>query len=186
MGRKYASLHIRFANVDKESFFQTYKRLTKPMFPMDVAYAAQKLGVSLDEKEMPLLDVIMGKYETTDSNIQLKEHNGFISIYDKQLSFESIEDVALRLSIELSAEVLFASVYDDDVFFFGLYQNGLSVAEHVSGQCEAYGMEKAQKNIEFMEKYLRRDTDIKLVLQNKEGVDFETVLQKYLGFSLCE
>ena len=185
MGRKYASLHVRSADVDKERLLQTYKRLTKPMSPMDVVHVAQNLGLSLGEKEVPLLDGILEKFETT-SSIQVKEHRGYISIYDKQLSFESVADAALGLSAELRAEVLFASVYDDDVFFFGLYQNGLCVAEHVSGQCEVYGMENAQENIALMEKYLGIDPDTEFTLLNKEEVEFETVLQKCLGFSLSE
>ena len=176
MGRKYASLHVRSADVDKERLLQTYKRLTKPMSTMDVAHVAQKLGLSLGEKEVPLLDVILEKFEAT-SSIQVKEHRGYISIYDQQLSFESVADAALGLSAELRAEVLFASVYDDDVFFFGLYQNGLCVAEHVSGPCEVYGMENAQENIALMEKYLGIDLDTEFTLLNKEEVEFETALQ---------
>lgn len=185
MGRKYASLHVKAADVDRERLLQTYKGLTKPMAPMGVAHVAQRLGLPLDEREVPLLDAILEKFDTT-GGIRVKEHCGYISIYDQQLSFERVADAALGLSAALRAEVLFASVYDDDVFFFGLYQNGLCVAEHVSGQCEAYGMEKTNKNIALMEKYLGIDPDTEFTLLNQEGVEFETALQKCLGFSLSE
>jgi hypothetical protein len=109
-----------------------------------------------------------------------------MSIFDQDLSFETVEDKALELSRELNEKVFFSSVFDDDVFFFGLCQKGRSIATHTSGQCEAYGIENASINVDLMEAWLSNGADIELSLNGKEGMEFEAALQKQLGFPLGE
>lgn len=185
MGRKYASLHIRIIDECTESLVcETYKRLAKKISSIDTLSTVKKLGVSLTEQESILFSRILCTYDSY--KVQIKRNNGFISIYDRELSFESVEDRALELSIELDMEVLYASVFDDDVFFFGLCRSGRVVAEHISGQCEAYGLVKTHKNIDLMGKWLVNRTDIDLDLENKEAAEFEECLQCHLGFSLDE
>lgn len=185
MGRKYASLHIRIIDDCTESLAcDAYMQLAKKTSSIDTLSAVRKLGVSLTEQESNLLSRVLGTYDAHE--VQIKRRDGFISIYDRELSFESIEDRALELSMVLDMEVLYASVFDDDVFFFGLCQSGRVVAEHISGQCEAYDLVKTHKNIDLMVKWLVNSTDIDLDLENKEGAEFEECLQCHLGFSLDE
>lgn len=181
MGRKYALLLVKAKNEawTQEKLLQTYKRLSKTMPAADVLGGIQKLGVALNEKEAHLFNAILDTFENT---VKIETRNGFVTISDRELSFESIEDRALELSKELDEEVFFASVFDDDVFFFGLCRKGQSIAMHASGQCEAYGLEKSSKNIDLMEKWLCNGADVGLNLNNKEGAEFEEALQSQLGF----
>lgn len=112
------------------------------------------------------------------------EHNGFVSVYDKRVTFENIQSIAQKLSNDLNLPACLTSVYDDDVFLFGLCENGETISVHASGNCEAYGIKCENYNIEGLERYLSHSKKISTNLNNLSGSEFESALADAFGFRL--
>ncbi|MDO4386708.1 MAG: hypothetical protein Q4E18_11990 [Clostridia bacterium] len=186
MGRKYGSLHIRTENVTEntDALISSCIDAMDSVFHMDVEKAAALLGLNLPQQQIPLLRQLtrVGISARTKQNVV--KRNGFVSLYDQRVTFENIQAVARKLSDLLKLPILYSSVYDDDVFIFGLCENGKTVSVHISGDCEAYGLTPESDNIEGLERYLSNDEGNLPELKNLSGADFESALSKALGFRL--
>ena len=186
MGRKYGSIHIRLENPNEsvDAVISGYVSALDAGFPADVEKAAGQLGLNLSHQQVPFLNQTVRAGILSHTKQTVIKHHGFVSIYDESMTFENIQMVAQRLSTILKCRVFFSSVYDDDVFFFGLCENGETVSMHLSGDCEAYGMTNDNYNIEELEKYVSGEEKEPSRLQNLSGLDFEAALIEVLGFQL--
>ncbi len=186
MGRKYGSLHIRVASSNKETITIINDCITAmdAGFCSDVEKVASLLGLDLDKQQIPLLNQIVRAGMSFRAKQTTVEHSGFLSVYDQRVTFENVREIAQRVSAVLNLPVLFASVYDGDVFVFGLCEEGKIVASHISGDCEVYGMERKNDNIEGLEQYLANGAKNIPELKNLSGKDFESALSETLGFRL--
>ena len=183
MGRKYGSLHIRLKN-GADAVMQGYTDAMGAVFPANLAQAAERLGLNLPKEQLPILNQLIQAGLSSRAKPKVVEHLGFVSVYDERMTFENVQTIARKLSASLSLRVFFSSVYDDDVFFFGLCENGETISRHISGDCEAYGMARENHNIEALEEYISKDKENTLELQNLSGQDLEAALIKALGFQL--
>lgn len=109
------------------------------IFPTDIKEAAGRLGLRICPEQLSAVNafVKMGLSYSRKKQKTL-EHNGFVSVYDERMTFENVQAIAQKLSAILKARVFFSSVYDDDVFLFGLCEDGETISLHISGNCEAY------------------------------------------------
>ena len=162
---------------------QGYIGAMSAIFPTNVAQAAERLGLNLSQEQLPILKQLIQAGLSSQAKPKVVEHRGFVSVYDERMTFENIQAIARKLSAILSLCVFFSSVYDDDVFFFGLCENGETISRHVSGDCEAYGMTSENYNIEALEEYIKSEENTPR-LQNLSGQDLEAALIKALGFQL--
>lgn len=183
MGRKYGSLHVRLEN-GMDAVKQGYTSTVDAVFPANVAQAAERLGLNLSQEQLPILNRLVQSGLSSRAKPTVVEHLGFVSVFDERMTFENIQPIAQKLSAILGLRVFFSSVYDDDVFFFGLCENGETVSRHVSGDCETYGMTRENYDVEAMEEYISENEEDTPRLQNLSGQDMEAALIKALGFRL--
>lgn len=186
MGRKYGSLHIRTENVmeNTDALISSCIGAMDSAFHVDVEKAAALLGLNLPQQQIPLLKQLTRAGISARTKQNVVKRNGFVSLYDQRVTFENIQAVARKLSDLLKLPILYSSVYDDDVFIFGLCENGKTVSVHISGDCEAYGLTPESDNIEGLERYLSNGEGNLPELKNLSGADFESALSNALGFRL--
>ncbi len=186
MGRKYGSLHIRTENVmeNTDALISSCIGAMDSAFHVDVEKAAALLGLNLPQQQIPLLKQLTRAGISARTKQNVVKRNGFVSLYDQRVTFENIQAVARKLSDLLKLSILYSSVYDDDVFIFGLCENGKTVSVHISGDCEAYGLTPESDNIEGLERYLSNGEGNLPELKNLSGADFESALSNALGFRL--
>lgn len=186
MGRKYGSLHIRMEDAcgNTGALISGCIDAMDSVFHMDVEKAAALLGLKLSQQQIPLLKQLTRAGINARTKQNVVERNGFVSIYDQRVTFENIQAVAQKLSGLLKLPVFYSSVYDDDVFIFGLCENGKTVSVHISGDCEAYELTRESDNIEGLERYLSNGEGNMPELENLSGADFESALNRALGFRL--
>ncbi len=186
MGRKYASLHIRLEDLDNDidAAKKSYASVMDTIFPTDIKEAAGRLGLRISPEQLSAVNafVKMGLSYSRKKQKTL-EHNGFVSVYDERMTFENVQAIAQKLSAILKARVFFSSVYDDDVFLFGLCEDGETISLHISGNCEAYGMEQATHDIGDLERYVSNG-EKKVPLQALCGPGLENALIESFGFQL--
>ena len=94
--------------------------------------------------------------------------------------------ILTQLSVAVSTrwKPLFASVYDDDVFFFGLCEKSGTVSKQIGGDCEAYGLRPESCHIEALESFLSNGEKTSPKLNGLSGPELEAVLTEALGFRL--
>ena len=62
---------------------------------------------------------------------------------DMRLGFENVEKAALALSAQVAQAVLFAAVFDEDVYLFGVCKGGTLLGKDVDGEgLAAYGLQQ--------------------------------------------
>ena len=186
MGRKYGSLHIRAEGISEniDTLVSSCINAMGAVFPTNVEQVAALLGLNLSQQQIPLLNQLTRSASYGHAKQTVVEHNGFVSIYDQRVTFENIQTIAQRVNTLLNLPVFFASVYDDDVFIFGLCENGKAVSTHISGDCEAYELTHENYNIEGLERYLSNGGNNMPELEKLSGADLESVLNNILGFRL--
>ena len=186
MGRKYGSLHIRAEGISKniDELISNCINAMSAVFPTNVEQVAALLGLNLSQQQIPLLNQLTRSASYGHAKQTVVEHNGFVSIYDQRVTFENIQPIAKKVNTLLNLPVFFSSVYDDDVFIFGLCENDTIVSVNVSGDCEAYGLTHENYNIEGLERYLSNGENKMSELEKLSGADLESTLSSILGFRL--
>lgn len=184
MGRKYGSLHIRLENPDYciNAIVDALNSVMDTVIPTSMEIAAERLGLNLDQHQLSALNSLIKTKLACYKKQSIVKHGVFVSMSDERITFENIRTIALKLSVVLNIPVFFSSVFDDDVFLFGLCQNNEIVALHMSGECEAYGMTCVSHNIENLAKYALGSKGSDLGLQNLSRLDMENALIKIFGF----
>ena len=191
MGRKYGSLHVknrmkvRLIGDAVGMVQQGYEcnvrntlwlRKNGSMASSSKANPSLKEGLELIAKILEWLPKLSVPF--------VKNHGEFISVYDEYLNFENIEDAAVELDKLLGCPVLFSSVFDDDVFLFGVVEGGKITSRYAGVGGEVYGIMPQRYNIEELLRFAgKRDTDTIDVAQ-VENEEFEQMLTSVLGFSL--
>lgn len=185
-GKKYGSLHIRTerSNEDIAAATDNCINAVAAIFGTDVERVAARLGLNLCQQQLPILNQLVHAAVPPVSKPTAVAHNGFVSVYDKRVTFENVRQIAQKLSADLNHPVVFASVYDDDVFLFGLCETGKTVSTYVGGNCEAYGLMRENYNIEELERCLSHDKKSSPKLSNLTEVEFESALTDAFGFRL--
>lgn len=186
MGRKYGSLHIRTEGIGEniDALVNSCLDAVCTVYPSNIEQVAVLLGLKLSQQQIPLLNQFIRSGSYARATHAVAEHNGFVSIYDQRVTFENIQEIAQRLNTLLNLPVFFSSVYDDDVFIFGLCENGKVVSTHVSGNCESYDLTNKNYNIEKLERYLSDGENNIPELGELSGSDMESALSNILGFRL--
>ena len=114
MGKKYASLQVRLEDIGAEAVRAAYDGIMDAYYPTDVETVAGRLGLKIDPKQLPFANSLikMGIAEMKKYKTVIRD--GFVSIYDKRLTCETVDSVAKKLSSAINAEVLPGPAFDDD------------------------------------------------------------------------
>ena len=80
MSRKYGSLHVRLEN-GVAAVKQGYIGAMEAVFPVNVAQAAERLGLSLSQEQLPILNRLIQAGLSFRAQPKVAEHLGFVSVY---------------------------------------------------------------------------------------------------------
>ena len=113
----------------------------------------------------------------------IKENGRGYSISDGRVGMDNIADVARILSRFFNNDpILYSCVHDDDIFCFGLFQNGEAISEHISGNLRPYGMEAKNEGCPgYCRIFSISASGDAAELQTRKGVDFEEYLKEHTG-----
>lgn len=186
MGKKYGSLHICVDGFDSdsESVVNKYCRAIEGIYSIDVKKVAERLGLDVRKGSFLFINTLINEKWTLRIRPKVVEHNGYMSVYDERLTFENIRKIAQDLSCRMLNPIFFSSVYDDDVYVFGLYEDKEMVFLNISGNCEEYGVDCINYNQENFERWLLRGEKSNEKLLEFEGEDLEDHIIRTLGFEL--
>lgn len=110
------------------------------------------------------------------------ERQGFFSFYDDRLSFENVESMALRLSARIAAPLLFAAVYDGDVYIFGVCERGALLGKSIDGDgCASYGLQAQDMDAQAWAAFFSDREAASLAALRGEAL--EKRLEALLGFA---
>lgn len=181
MGTKYGSIHVKtrdslqIANTILESFDGKVDEHLK--------WAEQLLrrssGLSDAEIEMMLRDLAISR---NDCFIVITDE--WVSLYSRDMLFESIASDAQSFARKISAPLLYTSNFDDDVFVFGLIHREETV---ISGQiCDApeiYDIATKTANMTALAQALSVDSDTPETMPTDIS-ELEALLTSMIGVPL--
>ena len=138
MGRKYASIHIR---TDKPE--EVIERL-KGRYVTDHDNMKNLMNMACKfingEQARYLLE---RTHDLWTSEVLVIRYASFVSVYDDRLSFETVEKKARELLKDIDEPVAYTSVFDDDIFFFGVYRRGkIITGGRVGENLRVYGISR--------------------------------------------
>lgn len=167
MGRKYGSIHFltKGSPIDQRWLKQEYERIYPPLWKRPgvlgerVAQAQKALNLTSEndaEADVRLHAALSVLQEIMrDNSIRIRKRKNICSIYDDNLSFESIQDVGIRMSkIVPEYPVLYTTVFDDDIYRFGICSGGVFISEHLSGDCAEWGLQPSSLSPESVREYI--------------------------------
>ena len=188
MGQKFASIHIQTHDTEsvENAIFQSYARN-----PEKVEHKIRLLKAVFP-------DFTPEEIEHTRKLYALHDHAGemmfcvksaqYLSIYDGNLSFESVEEQVEEISKRIQAPVVYTSNFDDDLFLFGVMQNGRvithgCVSDPDANVEECYGVKTCAANLRLFAETLGLSGEIPKM--PKGDVDkAQAVMEKMLGIEL--
>lgn len=150
MGQKYASVHLYAQNNEQliDSIINYYGKSLDNQRMMNVFDQVFKMDSDKKDLMIGMLDLL-----SCDKLIIKFEH--FISIYDESQSFESIEEFCQTFSQEIDGTILFTSNFDEDIFKFGIAENGTILTKRLTGAgLAAYGLEEELLDTKITESVL--------------------------------
>lgn len=185
MGQKFASIHIQTSDTASVEAVigQVYARdpdeleneiqLLKAMYPSITPEEIEHARELLADDEIRMFCVKTSQY---------------LSIYDENLSFESVEEQVEEISKRIQAPVVYTSNFDDDLFLFGVMQNGRvithgCVSDPDANVEECYGVKTCAANLRLFAETLGLSGEIPNM--PKGDVDkAQAVIGKMLGIEL--
>ena len=90
-------------------------------------------------KEEPS-DVIIDLYRSSAQNafedrLSIRWCDDLWLIKDQELTFETIQDAAIKLSSSISLPIVYCSNFDDDIWIMGICQQGQELTSHTISAC---------------------------------------------------
>lgn len=155
VGLKFASIHIydlnkkmtsdQFAHIYLDQLHDTEKEYQNRIQMMQALS-----GESVDSQMQNWLrSVIAAERE----EVSFGEFEYWHSAYDRNYTFETIEDAAISLSQVVALPILYTTVFDGDILLFGLYIDGELVTKQAMGSrfaLEEYGVEECRADAQVL------------------------------------
>ena len=193
MGAKFASIHV----------YDSEKKMTDEQF--ETAYLDELHDIEKElQKRCVTFHNLFGEIVTQETKDKLRgivaaEHDEVIfstsgdwhSAFDRNYTFETIEDAALSVSQIVDQPVFFATLYDDDIFMFGVCREGRRVTRQIQigfFASRAYGIKREAADAKaFCQQLNLKNTSFveKLCKQKNHRRSIE-MIERLLGISIWE
>ena len=149
MGRKYASILIRAEGLDAKGLQAAWQRSQRAKGVAVMPDPVQLMGkLGLDSDVNPIQAGVMRalaeKFRSAAARgTGIARRGDVFVLRDMRLGFENVEKAALALSAQVAQAVLFAAVFDEDVYLFGVCKGGTLLGKDVDGEgLAAYGLQQ--------------------------------------------
>lgn len=153
MGSKYASIYIRTDDARK-----TILRILK-MYDMNsrlenINPVIRNEYLAIVENAKKFGNTILNHLLRIDNDLTIVGTTTMVSIYDRNLSFETVSEKAREISREVIDPVFYLSCFDGDIFIFGIFVNGKQRTNGVVGEAvQDYGFSEKCANLKLLAKY---------------------------------
>lgn len=198
MGRKSASIHI-FDGHNEMSEYETRKiygkrqKSTESWIQEQVEWR-RKSG-HFSEASLKVLERIDRECADAEvNNITFKRNERFWSIYDGDISFETVIKKATSVSKRTDRPVVYVSCFDGDVLMWGVFIAGRHLIQYaIGGGLTEYGMEDKRADSEELHALFDFiDPKLLEIINSVDGsgfrdiVEAERALSNMLGISIYE
>ncbi len=181
MGQKYASIHIYGGNQEKNLL------LLKDFYNNDKSMnVIRKQAISIF-KNPEVQRMLERQTELALPDILMVQSEAAVSVYDENISFETIEDKAKAVSNIIDVPVVYTSNFDDDIFIFGIYRSGnLITCKKVGEELSEYDI--TPDNLE-VDKFcsaltIKKMESIETIINSEEIDEIEEEIEKILRVPL--
>lgn len=192
MGNNFACIHIRTNNISNTSshimeMYDTNQGLK------DISPVIRDEYLKIVESAKLLGNSLLNSVLRINNDVTILETTDMVSLYDKNLSFETVIEKAEEISREVAAPVLYLSVFSDDILIFGVLINGKLCTSGVVGETpQDYCLNECHADLSVLGKSfclsvenlerLFTDTDDVLGLIENLQDEFERLLGVPLNF----
>ena len=190
MGNNFACIHIRTNNIPKTSsyimeMYDTNRGLE------DISPVIRDEYIKIVESAKLLGNGLLNSVLRINNDVTILETTDMVSVYDKNLSFETVMAKAEEISRGVAAPVLYLSVFGDDILIFGVLINGELCTSGVVGETpQDYCLNECHADLSVLgksfclpvENLKRLFTDADDVLELIESLQQE--FEKLLGIPL--
>jgi hypothetical protein len=186
MGQKYASIHIYGGEQDKNLL------ILKGFYNNDKSMDIRNEQILSIFKNPEVRRIFERQAELSlPDDILILQSDAVISIYDENISFETVEEKAKAISERIENPVLYTSNFDEDVFFLGIYRSGNLITCRKAGDgLSDYDILPAYLDIEkFCQELSLREAASAELLNRSEDIEeleeeMEQLLEAPLNLSL--
>ena len=185
MGQKFASIHIKTPDTEtvEDAIFQSYAR------------KSDRAEMIIQMMKVANPNITPKEIEQTRRLFAIHDHNGemifcvkteqYLSVYDGNLSFETVEEKARQISEKIQAPVVYTSNFDDDLFLFGVMRNGRVITHGCIGEDleECYGVKPCAVDLRLFLEALGLSGEIP-ELPEDDVDEGQAIVEKLLGIEL--
>jgi len=137
MGKKYATMHILTNQTDAVT------NILLDYYMQDMTQYNIATKAALYVNNAMLIRFTERFFELSESEIVIMQSSTIISVYETNLSFETVEDKAQLLSKLLSMTVIYISNFDDNVLLLGVFSpNSQPINGAMGIGLSGYGIEQ--------------------------------------------
>jgi len=180
MGKKYASYHIR---TDEKSI--TLSNLKEYLKTNDKT--TNNIMRAIQVFSNPEAKKMFERFHNLYKNeIYIVLTEKFISIYDESVFFQSINEMAKKLSKKIDNSILYVSNFDDDLLLIGIVKSGKTYAKkHIGENAVVYDIKLVNniKKIHDLKEFDYLEKNLKFEKSNDID-ECENSIEKELGITL--
>ena len=181
MGNKYGSIHIKTTD--------GYETATKILAqydntPNEYILSAERLEQSHYEVMHDLAKTFRRYAAILGQDLFVVITTNWVSVYNRDLSFQSIASKARSFAKKLAEPIVYISNFDDDVFVFGVIENGKTVTSgRICTDSEYFDLTNKTANMTALRRVLGGD-DIIPRRMPTDISEMEDILSKVMGVPL--
>ena len=183
MGQKFASIHIKSPDVIfvEEALLKIYALSTVGVEGM-IRTANAMLPGKVNTNMIRLFQMAHNNNGEVLFFIKTEQ---YLSVYDGNLSFETVEEKARQISEKIQAPVVYTSNFDDDLFLFGVMQSGHVITHGCIGVDleECYGVKSCAADIRLFSEALGLSGEIP-ELPEDDVDEGQAIVENMLGIEL--
>lgn len=192
MGNNYACIHIRTEDIEKTS--------SRIIEMYDTTVGLEGINPLVRDEYLKIVEnakllgnSLLNSVLRIDNDVTILETNGMVSVYDKNLSFETVVEKAKEISRKVAEPVLYLSGFDGDIFIFGVLKKGKLCTNGVVGETpQDYGVDECCADmsilreslcfpVENLERLFNETDDVFDLIENLQQ-EFERLLEVPLNF----
>lgn len=191
VGLKFASIHVYDLNnkITADQFSQVYLDQLHDLEKEHQKRIRMMQALSGKSADSQMQSWIQSVIAAEREEVEFVESGDWHSAYDRNYTFETIEDAVASLSRVVALPVFYATVYDDDILLFGVCIHGEFVTKQSMGgyfALKEYGVEKRRADAHVLCRDLNLQNKVlaeKLCKQRNIFKAIET-LEKLIGIQM--
>jgi len=181
MGKKYGSIHIKTTNGHETAtkILDQYDNI-----PNEYILSAERLEQSHYAVMHDLARTCRRYAAILGHDLFIVITTNWVSVYNRDMSFQAITSKARSFAKKMSEPIVYTSNFDDDVFVFGVIENGKTVTSgRICTDSEYFDLTTRAANMTALRRVLGGDNIIPRRMPTDVS-EMEDILSKAMGIPL--